>query len=119
MELKANLSFSKALVGKVGNNGESVTQKEIQKIGTQDFLEMCKLLGRRPKHAHMYYTHTPIYTHLLRCALSHKQMYRHHAGTKEGRTDVSKSSMNANWKLIVLDILMGKTEYKQILTQQN
>lgn len=68
---------------------------------------------------HSLITHIHIHTHTvpLEMSSSHKQIYKHHPGTTEGRVErFLINNLNANWKLIVLDILMGKTEYKHVIT---
>ena len=38
-------------------------EKKIQKRGTPHFLDICKLLGRGPKHEHTHTTHIHLFTH--------------------------------------------------------
>lgn len=64
-------------------------------------------------------THIHVHTHieLLEMSSSHKQIYKHHPGTTEGRLErFLRNNLNANWKRIALDILMGKIEYKHVIT---
>ena len=69
-------------------------------------------------HSLSTHTNTSTLTWLpLEMSLLHKQIHKHHLGIEGGSLErFLLSNLNANWKLIALDILMGKAGYKQVIT---